>query len=74
MTKVEGTNDYSIVSKLSAANAGFFADEFLAEFVEKPRKRAPLINWGYFLRQQAKQFLKMHIASPSRFLHGKLVL
>ena len=63
MTKVEGTNDYSIVSKLSAARAGYFADEFLAakagyvadeflaEFVERPRKRAQLINWGYYLRE-----------------------
>jgi tRNA wybutosine-synthesizing protein 4 len=51
MSTVEGTNDYSIVSKLSAASAGYFADEFLAEFVEKPRRRAPLINWGYYLRE-----------------------
>ena len=50
MTLVEGTNDYSIVSKLSAASAGYFEDEFLAEFVDKQKQRASLINWGYYLR------------------------
>ena len=50
MTLVEGTNDYSIVSKLSAASAGYFKDEFLVDFVDRRKRRAPLINWGYFLR------------------------
>ena len=50
MTLVEGTNDYSIVSKLSAASAGYFQDDFLDQFVERKRKRASLINWGYYLR------------------------
>eukprot|EP00090_Calanus_glacialis_P015692 TRINITY_DN24733_c0_g1_i1.p1 TRINITY_DN24733_c0_g1~~TRINITY_DN24733_c0_g1_i1.p1 ORF type:complete len:629 (-),score=193.20 TRINITY_DN24733_c0_g1_i1:23-1909(-) len=50
MTSVEGTNDYSIVSKLSAASAGYFKDDFLVEFVEKQRRRASLVNWGYYLR------------------------
>ena len=53
MTRVEGTNDYSIVSKLSAAKAEYFKDEFLQEFVEKPRNRAPLINWGYYIRNKS---------------------
>jgi hypothetical protein len=59
MSTVEGTNDYSIVSKLSASNGGYFADEFLAEFVEKPRKRAPLINFGYYLRETTAAFSKL---------------
>ena len=53
MSRVEGTNDYSIVSKLSTAKAGFFVDSFLAEFVDKPRNRAPLINWGYYIRNKS---------------------
>jgi len=53
MTTVEGTNDFSIVSKLSAASAGYFEDEFLVEFVEKQRRRASLINWGYYLRYKS---------------------
>jgi len=53
MTLVEGTNDFSIVSKLSAAKMGYFADEFLGEFVEKPKNRAPLINWGYYIRNKS---------------------
>ena len=55
MTQVEGTNDYSIVSKLSAAQAGYFDDPFLTEFVENPRNRAPLINWGYYVRNKSIQ-------------------
>ena len=53
MTRVEGTNDYSIVSKLSAANAGYFEDGYLEEFVNKPRARAPLINRGYYIRNKS---------------------
>ena len=53
MSRVEGTNDYSIVSKLSAARMGYFPDSFLQEFVEKPRQRAPLINWGYYIRNKS---------------------
>ena len=53
MTTVEGTNDYSIVSKLSAASAGYFEDPFLQEFVEKKRRRAGLINWGYYIRYKS---------------------
>ena len=56
MSRVEGTNDYSIVSKLSTAKAGFFQDSFLAEFVDKPRNRAPLINWGYYIRNKSLEF------------------
>lgn len=53
MSRVEGTNDYSIVSKLSAAKMGYFEDEFLEEFVSKPRARAPLINHGYYIRNKS---------------------
>ena len=53
MTSVEGTNDFSIVSKLSAASAGYFEDDFLGEFVEKKRRRAGLINWGYYVRYKS---------------------
>ena len=49
MTTVEGTNDYSIVSKLSAASAGYFEDDFLREFVDKKKRRAALVNWGYYI-------------------------
>ena len=53
MTSVEGTNDFSIVSKLSAASAGYFEDDYLGEFVEKKRRRAGLINWGYYVRYKS---------------------
>lgn len=42
--QVKETNDSSIVSKLSASNAGYFVDENLKYFVTKPARRAPLIN------------------------------
>lgn len=48
------TNSYSIVSKRSVEKL-YFADEpaFLKPFVSKFRKRAPLINRGYWLRTRA---------------------
>nr|XP_033790156.1 tRNA wybutosine-synthesizing protein 4 isoform X2 [Geotrypetes seraphini] len=50
---VQGTNDSSIVSKCSMESLGYFKDEFLQYFVAKKSRRAPLINWGYFIRAKA---------------------
>ena len=50
---VQGTNDDSTMSKWSAAQAGYFEDEFLRYFAlaQSPRRRrAPLINRGYAAR------------------------
>jgi tRNA wybutosine-synthesizing protein 4 len=49
-----GTNDYSIVSKRSVEKI-YLADEpeFLRPFVDKFKRRAPLINRGYWLRMKA---------------------
>ena len=56
MTLVEGTNDFSIVSKLSASSLGYFCDDFLLEMVDKKKRRAPLINWGYYLRYKSIEY------------------
>ncbi|XP_072542727.1 tRNA wybutosine-synthesizing protein 4 [Salminus brasiliensis] len=61
---VQGTNDSSVVSKVSAAAQGYFQDDLLRHFVCKVSRRAPLINRGYYIRWQAvdhcvKRFLKV---------------
>ncbi|XP_047671365.1 tRNA wybutosine-synthesizing protein 4 isoform X2 [Tachysurus fulvidraco] len=48
-----GTNDSSVVSKVSAAAQGYFHDDFLRHFVGKVARRAPLINRGYYIRWKA---------------------
>jgi len=68
MTRVEGTNDYSIVSKFSAASSDFFHDDFLSEMVGKPRSRAPLINWGYYIRYKS---LELSFEKAVQFLSSK---
>ncbi|KAK2850337.1 hypothetical protein Q7C36_009120 [Tachysurus vachellii] len=50
---VQGTNDSSVVSKVSAAAQGYFHDDFLRHFVGKVARRAPLINRGYYIRWKA---------------------
>ncbi|XP_022536214.2 tRNA wybutosine-synthesizing protein 4 [Astyanax mexicanus] len=50
---VQGTNDSSVVSKVSAAAQGYFQDDLLQHFVCKVSRRAPLINRGYYVRWQA---------------------
>ncbi|XP_056611537.1 tRNA wybutosine-synthesizing protein 4 [Triplophysa dalaica] len=50
---VQGTNDSSVVSKVSAAAQGYFHDDFLKYFVCKVTRRAPLINRGYYIRLKA---------------------
>jgi tRNA wybutosine-synthesizing protein 4 len=49
-----GTNDYSIVSKRSVEKIYCAGEpEFLRPFVAKFKRRAPLINKGYWLRMKA---------------------
>lgn len=61
---MQGTNDSSAVSKVSAAAQGYFHDDFLKYFVCKLSRRAPLINRGYYVRWRAidhcvRQFLQV---------------
>ncbi|XP_048883425.1 tRNA wybutosine-synthesizing protein 4 isoform X2 [Brienomyrus brachyistius] len=70
-TAVQGTNDSSVVSKLSATTQGYFHDSFLKSFVSKASRRAPLINRGYYVRWKAvdhsvKQFLHITEQCPKR--------
>lgn len=52
-TAVQGTNDSSVVSKVSTAAQGYFQDVYLQHFVCKMGRRAPLINRGYYVRWRA---------------------
>ncbi|KAM8855836.1 tRNA wybutosine-synthesizing protein 4 [Spinachia spinachia] len=68
---VQGTNDSSVVSKLSAAARGYFHDDFLRHFVCKKARRAPLINRGYYVRWKAvdycvRRFLQVTKNCPAR--------
>ncbi|KAJ8283018.1 hypothetical protein COCON_G00055370 [Conger conger] len=70
-TAVQGTNDSSVVSKVSAAAQGYFRDDFLKSFVCKVSRRAPLINRGYYVRWCAvdhcvKRFLRVTEGCPRR--------
>ena len=42
--QVQGTNDSSILSKVSMVKLGYFEDLFLREFVDKDVRRSPSIN------------------------------
>ena len=44
------TSDDAIISKSSAANFGYFNDEYLRHFVSKTARRSALINRGYYIR------------------------
>ncbi|XP_029314257.1 tRNA wybutosine-synthesizing protein 4 [Cottoperca gobio] len=70
-TAVQGTNDSSVVSKVSAAARGYFQDVFLQHFVCKVARRAPLINRGYYVRWRAvdhcvRRFLHITEDCPKR--------
>ncbi|KAG8000978.1 tRNA wybutosine-synthesizing protein 4 [Nibea albiflora] len=69
--QVQGTNDSSVVSKVSAAAKGYFQDVFLQHFVCKVARRAPLINRGYYVRWRAvdhcvRRFLHITENCPKR--------
>ncbi|XP_049860708.1 tRNA wybutosine-synthesizing protein 4-like isoform X5 [Schistocerca gregaria] len=62
---VQGTNDYSTISKYSMVKQGYFNDEFISEFVSNSKysRRAPIIHMGYYARAEIieailTQFLK----------------
>uniref|UniRef100_A0A3B3ZUT4 Uncharacterized protein n=1 Tax=Periophthalmus magnuspinnatus TaxID=409849 RepID=A0A3B3ZUT4_9GOBI len=70
-TAVQGTNDSSVVSKVSAAAQGYFEDVYLQHFVCKVARRAPLINRGYYVRWRAvdhcvRRFLEKTSNCPKR--------
>ncbi|KAF6016391.1 LCMT2 [Bugula neritina] len=53
---VQGTNDHSILSKHAMCKAGYSYDPFLQSFTLKSApRRSPLINRGYYIRDQAVQ-------------------
>eukprot|EP00466_Bigelowiella_natans_P004770 jgi/Bigna1/92490/estExt_fgenesh1_pm.C_270011 len=54
---VQGTSDDAAVSKLCAAEKGYFDDKFLQYFVTKRAKRSPLINRGYYSRVAAFEIM-----------------
>lgn len=55
---VQRTNDSSIVSKESMENLGYTKSaHFLQEFVATRKRRAPLINRGYYVRTAALDYL-----------------
>ncbi|CAF3397491.1 unnamed protein product [Rotaria sp. Silwood1] len=54
--KVQGTNDSSILSKVSMVKLGYFNDLFLREFVDKDVRRSPSINRGYYIRMKALEY------------------
>lgn len=70
-TAVQGTNDSSVVSKVSAAAQGYFEDVYIQRFVCKVVRRAPLINRGYYVRWRAvdhcvRRFLEITAHCPKR--------
>ena len=62
-----GTNDYSIVSKRSVEKLYYPSEpEFLRPFVSKFKRRAPLINRGYWLRMRAvEDAVRRFLQEPS---------
>ena len=49
-TAVQGTNDSSILSKISTSELGYFEDDCLKHFATKIVRRSPLVNRGYYIR------------------------
>lgn len=46
---VQGTNDSSVLSKISAAQLGYCKDDFLGHFAAKKTRRSPLVNRYFFI-------------------------
>ena len=68
---LQGTNDYSMVSKCSACQTGYYPDQFVKCFVSKVSRRAPIIHWGYYVRYRAVQLV---LSSFCRWGRGQVVV
>lgn len=68
LAQVQGTNDSSVVSKVSAAAQGYFQDVFLQHFVCKVTRRAPLIN------RSARAILYFNFIEHTKYTHRSLSL
>lgn len=55
--QVQGSNDWSIASKLSTVTAGYYKDSFISCFAQKPAKRSSLIHRGYYVRANAMHYI-----------------
>ena len=74
--RIIGTNDYSIVSKRSVEKL-YLSDEpeFLRPFVTKFKRRAPLINRGYWLRMRViEHVVRQFLESPVDGSKSKVVV
>jgi tRNA wybutosine-synthesizing protein 4 len=54
---VQGTNDSSILSKISTSELGYFEDDSLKYFATKVVRRSPLVNRGYYIRARLIDFM-----------------
>ncbi|XP_065570384.1 tRNA wybutosine-synthesizing protein 4-like isoform X2 [Artemia franciscana] len=54
---VQASNDWSIVSKYSAAHHGYYDDPSLKYFVAKLSRRSPILHRGYWVRAQAVDYV-----------------
>ncbi len=73
-TSVQGTNDSSVLSKISTCQAGYFDDNYLKFFANKIAKRSSLVNRGYYIRAQLihfvlDDFLKKATKAPNQILN-----
>ncbi|XP_066993126.2 tRNA wybutosine-synthesizing protein 4 [Anabrus simplex] len=53
---IQGTNDFSTISKCSMVQNGYFKDDYIFHFVPHQSRRAPLINIGYYVRAKVIDF------------------
>ncbi|KAM8975630.1 LOW QUALITY PROTEIN: tRNA wybutosine-synthesizing protein 4 [Pelodytes ibericus] len=71
---VQNTNDFSTLSKVSAASLGYFTDDFQKYFVSRKCRRSPLIHRGYCVRSQAVSLCVKEFVEDSREHHRKQVV
>lgn len=73
-TSVQGTNDSSVLSKISTCKAGYFDDKYLQFFANKIAKRSSLVNRGYYIRAKLidfvlDEFLKKNTKNQNQILN-----
>ena len=70
---VQGTNDSSILSKISASELGYFEDDCLKYFATKIVRRSPLVNRGYYIRAKLIDFMIKEFLSNTNAVKNQIL-
>ena len=70
--QVQGTNDSATLSKCSTSQTGYYKDSFVSCFVTHCPRRAPIIHWGYWIRNQTLEWIQNEFLDCKQLIYKQV--